>query len=56
MDVLVNKLTVNDLVLGLINEKVYQSIIQDIQTTNEEILIIAKKRVYLKKPVIYKNI
>lgn len=43
MDVLVNKLTVNDLVLGLINEKVYQSMIQDIQTTNEEILIIAKK-------------
>ena len=43
MDVLINKLTVNDLVLGLINEKVYQSIIQDIQTTNEEILIIAKK-------------
>ena len=29
--------------MELINEKVYQSIIQDIQTTNEEILIIAKK-------------
>jgi len=43
MDIIVNKLTVNDLVLGLINEKLYQSIIKDIQTINEEILIIAKK-------------
>jgi hypothetical protein len=42
-DIIVNKLTVNDLVLGLIEGKLYQSIIQDIQTTNEEILIIAKK-------------
>lgn len=43
IDVIVNKLTINDLVLGLIEGKVYQSMIQDIQTTNEEILIIAKK-------------
>lgn len=43
MDVIVDKLTVNDLVLGLIDGKVYQSMIQDIQTLNEEILIIAKK-------------
>ena len=42
-DIIVNKLTVNDLVLGLIEGKLYQSMIQDIQTTNEEILIIAKK-------------
>jgi hypothetical protein len=42
-DVILNKLTVNDLVLGLIDGKVYQSIIQDIQTTNDELLIIAKK-------------
>jgi hypothetical protein len=42
-DIIVNKLTVNDLVLGLIEGKLYQSIIQDIQTKNEEILIIAKK-------------
>jgi len=43
MDIIVDKLTVNDLVLGLIDGKVYQSMIQDIQTLNEEILIIAKK-------------
>ena len=43
MDIIVNKLTVNDLVLGLIEDKVYQSIIKDIQTTNNELLIIAKK-------------
>jgi hypothetical protein len=43
MDVIVDKITVNDLVLGLIDGKVYQSMIQDIQTLNEEILIIAKK-------------
>jgi hypothetical protein len=42
-DIIVNKLTVNDLVLGLIEDKVYQSIIKDIQTTNNELLIIAKK-------------
>ena len=42
-DIIVNKLTDNDLVLGLIEGKLYQSMIQDIQTTNEEILIIAKK-------------
>jgi hypothetical protein len=33
----------DDLLLGLIDEKVYQFMIEDIQTTNEEILIIAKK-------------
>ena len=43
MDIIVDKLTVNDLILGLIDGKVYQSMIQDIQTLNEEILIIAKK-------------
>ena len=42
-DIIVNKLTVNDLVLGLIEGKLYQSMIQDIQTTNEKILIIARK-------------
>ena len=42
-DIIVNKLTVNDLLLGLIDGQVYQSMIQDIQTTNKEIIIIAKK-------------
>ena len=42
-DRITNSLTVNDILLNTIVEKMHQSIIKDMKTIDEEILIIAKK-------------